>query len=207
MFKNFERKFKRDDLGSAAPSRTDNLPATKGLRDFFVKLGGASYSGGLYRTVHSTEVDMWNQRIWGAFPQYASVTLCFGYDWLGSLFAIDFGRSVDGEPGVLMFEPGTGEVLEIPASIITFHDEELLDLEFSEAALIRSFFEKWVHSGGAIPARSQCVGYKKPLFLGGRDEIDNLELTDIDVYWHLIGQLIRQTQGLPEGTQVNLKLD
>ncbi|MCP2517553.1 MAG: T6SS immunity protein Tdi1 domain-containing protein [Achromobacter mucicolens] len=44
--------------------------------------------------------------------------------------------------------------------------------------------------------------YGIPLFLGGQDEVSNLELSDLDVYWHLLSQLIRQTRGLPAGTPI-----
>jgi hypothetical protein len=33
-----------------------------------------------------------------------------------------------------------------------------------------------------------------PLFLGGEDNIDNLELTDMEVYWYIIAQLISKTK-------------
>ena len=41
-----------------------------------------------------------------------------------------------------------------------------------------------------------------PLFLGGRDEIHNLELVDMDVYWSICGQLRLGTRKLPEGTTI-----
>jgi len=44
------------------------------------------------------------------------------------------------------------------------------------------------------------MGYRKPLFLGGSDEVENLEVSDLDVYWHIMGQIIRKTKGLPQGT-------
>ncbi|CAE6797130.1 hypothetical protein R75461_05007 [Paraburkholderia nemoris] len=51
---------------------------------------------------------------------------------------------------------------------------------------------------------SQCVGYKRPLFLGGADELHNLELTDLDVYWTLSSQMIAQLSGVPTGTSVKI---
>jgi len=47
--------------------------------------------------------------------------------------------------------------------------------------------------------------YKRPLFLGGSDTTDNLEISDLEVYWLLMGQLIRQAKGLPAGTPVRLR--
>lgn len=87
-----------------------------------------------------------------------------------------------------MFEPGTGEVLEIPCNIVSFHNEGLN--EFRDAALADKFYLEWTQSGGIAPGYNQCIGYKVPLFLGGLDELNNLEVLDIDVYWHLLSQLI-----------------
>jgi len=83
-----------------------------------------------------------------------------------------------------MFEPGTGEALEIPVPFSRFHDEELVD--YTEEALARSFFYQWQRSGGPAPTVSECVGYQRPLFLGGKDTVANLEISDLDVYWTIM---------------------
>ncbi|WP_434798222.1 T6SS immunity protein Tdi1 domain-containing protein [Terrisporobacter vanillatitrophus] len=36
------------------------------------------------------------------------------------------------------------------------------------------------------------MGYKVPLFLGGEDDISNLEEIDMEVYWSVTGQLNSQ---------------
>ena len=92
-----------------------------------------------------------------------------------------------------MFEPGTGEILEIPVPFALIHDEELVD--YSNEALASEFFASYLASGGEAPDLRQCVGYRTPLFLGGEDDLPNLELIDTDVYWHLVGQLILRTKG------------
>jgi len=92
-----------------------------------------------------------------------------------------------------MFEPGTGEALAIPCNLETFHDEELV--EYGDAALASEFQERWLANDGAAPQYGQCIGYKKPLFLGGADELGNLEMFDVDVYWHLMAQLISKVRG------------
>ena len=99
-----------------------------------------------------------------------------------------------------MFEPGTGEALEIPCNIETFHESELI--QYREEALAESFYQHWLDDGGMQPAITQCVGYKKPLFLGGRDTVDNLEVADLDVYWTVSAQLIQKTRGLPLGASI-----
>ena len=45
-----------------------------------------------------------------------------------------------------MLEPGTGEVLEIPATVRLFHDTEMVD--FADAALSASFYAEWRTSDG-----------------------------------------------------------
>ncbi|OLL31498.1 hypothetical protein BTH42_11190 [Burkholderia sp. SRS-W-2-2016] len=65
--------------------------------------------------------------------------------------------------------------------IESFHDQELVDYE--DAALAEAFFGEWIRRGGPGPSNSQCVGYKRPLLLGGVDAVENLELIDLDVYW------------------------
>jgi hypothetical protein len=104
-----------------------------------------------------------------------------------------------------MFEPGTGEVLDVPANIRTFHDDELIG--FGETALASNLHKEWLANGGAQPAYVECIGFKKPLFLGGSDDLENFELSDLDVYWHLMGQLILKTRHLPPGTRVRISME
>jgi hypothetical protein len=157
-------------------------------------MAGSSFASGLYRIVHPKDLEVWALRVGHAYPRFEKRIVCFGYDWLGCVFALDSERLEGGQPGVVMFEPGTGKALEIPSNILTFHNDQ--SKEFWEAALAISFFQKWLSSGGTRPSITQCIGYKKPLFLGGKDTIENIELSDIDVYWHIAGQLIRQVRGL-----------
>lgn len=170
------------------------------LQSFFTSVGGNSYKNGLYRIMHSHMSRRWNAHIANAFPEYRGRVAAFGYDWLGRVFATDARRLEGGLPGVVMLEPGTAEVLEIPANLESFHDEELV--EHAEEALAATFHEQWIKSGHAAPKPAQCAGYSKPLFLGGEDAVDNLELSDMDVYWTLATQLIRKTKGLPVGTPI-----
>lgn len=91
-----------------------------------------------------------------------------------------------------MLDVGAGEVLEVPASLRSFHEEELI--EFHGAALASTFYEEWRSvSGDAEPlSLTECIGYKVPLFLGGEDADHNVERTDAEVHWTLTGQLLRQ---------------
>ncbi|UCI24573.1 T6SS immunity protein Tdi1 domain-containing protein [Mesorhizobium sp. B2-8-5] len=202
MFETFRKNF---PVYSRMPAdRADFSLDTKihGLNELFANFGGASFKHGLYRIIRAQDVARWNARVILGFPEFAGRITCFGYDWQGSAFAVDTGRLEEGEPGVLMFEPGTGEALQIPSNLQTFHDVELM--EDDDAALASNGYAMWRESGGAEPTYSQCIGHKKPLFLGGEDTIENLELSDLDVYWHIMGQIIAKVKGLPPGTPVRM---
>lgn len=120
-----------------------------------------------------------------AFPEFAARAGPFGFDWLGRQFAVALGRMVKGQPLVLFFEPRTDEALEIPVESSGFHDEELI--EYTDAALAREFFEMW--SAANSDSGDQCAGYRVPLFLGGSDAVENVELSDLEVYRSICGQL------------------
>ena len=74
-------------------------------------------------------------------------------------------------------------MLEIPCSFEALHRTELL--EYSNDALAAHFHAQWLASGGAVPGLSQCIGYRVPPKLGGKDVIGNLEVIDMEVYWEL----------------------
>jgi hypothetical protein len=204
MFDSFQRSFSRDPWKCGNEDAVNAVPNLPGLGQLFDQFGGASFCGGLYRIIHPADLMDWQDRIHLAFPEFEGRIFCFGFDWLGRVFALDIKRSEDGQAGVVMFEPGTGEALEIPSNLQTFHEAELI--EYGEAALAISFHEKWLATGGVEPRFDQCIGYRKPMLLSGADEVENLEVSDIDVYWHLMGQLILKTKGLPQGTVVRANM-
>jgi len=200
MFETFQQNFTPDP--SALPDGGGAPPGlrTPGLGELIARFGGASFNGGLYRIVRTSDLSAWNDRVSLGFPEFAERITCFGYDWLGRAFAIDAARQEQGQPAVLLFEPGTGEALAVPANIQTFHDDELI--QHSDRALASNAYNEWLARKGAVPAYAECIGYKVPLFLNGKDTFENMELSDLDVYWHLMGQLIVKTRNLRPGTRV-----
>lgn len=200
MYELFKKSYSLDRWSLKLPLALTHSPHS-GLDDLFTRFGGASFNNALYRVMTPGTVEQWKGLICDAFPQFTGRLSVFAYDWLGRAFAIDSGRQEKDGCGILMLEPGTGEALEIPCGVRSFHDEELINCR--EEVLAENFHARWLGSGGGIPARTQCVGYKKPLFLGGKDAISNLGVVDIDVYWTIFGSLIRKAKGLPVGTRVH----
>jgi hypothetical protein len=164
--------------------------------------GGQSFNGGLYRVLSASDVRSWNHAMEAAFPEFNRSVHCFAFDWLGRVFAVDGRRQVRKGFGVVMFEPGSGQALQIPCDLRSFHDEELC--EYADAALAEDLYRRWLETGGMRPSFRQCIGYKRPLFLGGSDTVDNLELVDLDVYWTISAQLISKLRGVSIGSGVNI---
>lgn len=170
------------------------LERVDGFDEFAAKFSGATFAGGAYRVHDTYSAAKAAEYIQSAFPDFGGRVLPFSYDWLGRQFALDFARMQSGQPLVTMFEAGTGEALEIPAGLVEFHNVELID--YADAALALDFYVTWrASSGGPSLGRDECVGYKTPLFLGGVDATDNLEVTNMEVYWGVIGQICAQLRG------------
>jgi hypothetical protein len=187
-----------DDLlrrvGSDRPGVTADVGS---VPDLFESVGGLTVGGGLLR-VHTHQSAMAaNELVTAAYPEYAGRVLCFAFDWAGRQFSLDLTNPAD---MVHMFEVGTGEVLEVPVKLEDFFNTEVV--QYSDAALAESFFDTWIAGGGAAPEFDQCVGYGTPLFLGGVDDVSNLELIDMSVYWTIVGQLRVRTRALPRGTTI-----
>ncbi len=201
----FESNFRPDN--SARSERQDLSPIShlervaSGNVDFLSRHAGESFNQGLYR-IHAVHgMARWTETVATAFPSFKGRIFCFSYDWLGRHFAIDFQRHQQSQFLLLMLEPGTGQALEIPTTFADFHAQELI--HHQDAALAVDFYRTWRAQGGLAPDAMQCVGYKQPLFLGGSDSADNLELADMDVYWSLCGQLLAKTRSLPENARIN----
>jgi type VI secretion system (T6SS) immunity protein Tdi1 len=177
------------------------LAASYGYSQMAEEFAGRIFENGLYRFHDAVSGPVAEALVAGAFPDFASRACPFGFDWLGRQFAMDSTRIDGGEALVLMMEPGTGEALEVPLTFAAFH-EELGALR--EPALAAGFFAEWSTANPTlVPVKlAECVGYRVPLFLGGSDDIDNLELIDLAVYWTVCGQLRLGTLQMPAGTSI-----
>lgn len=188
---------------SSGPRRGGST-APAPVADIVEALGGVSLAGGLYRVLDADGVSRWSTQAAEGFPAYAGRATVFAADWLGRLLAADAARRDGaGRELVLMLEPGTGEVLEIPCTVEAVHTSELL--EAADALVAAGFYEQWrTATGDTAPlAPTECVGYRVPLFLGGADTTENLERGDMEVYWSLSAQAAAQAAELPEESRVS----
>jgi hypothetical protein len=215
-FARFKNQYRSDPFSSRFPIDWSSENVEKllggrvtGFSEFLTLVAHTSYEGGLIRFLlphhqsNPLSLYSWNSSegwtdTWTKFKERLFV---FAYDWLGRQIAFDRERIVSGELMVSILEPGTGEVLEVPTNFVEFIEGELI--EYHEAALASNFYKEWRDSGGSIPELNQCIGYKIPLFLGGTDTVDNLEIIDLDVYVTLCGALFEETLSLSPGQKVS----
>ena len=162
----------------------NDIKDSSSIQEFLEQCSGKSFLNGLYRIHFTADIPKWNDIVGRAFPKFSNIIKVFGYDWLWRHFAIDSRNGT-----ILLFEPGTGEVLSIPVNFVDFHNTEIA--EFSEECLAANFFSEWYEASDhyELP-HNKCVGYKVPLFLNGEDVLDNLEVSDMEVYWEIMEPLI-----------------
>ena len=153
------------------------------VEEFHKELDGKSFLNGMYRLFRKDQLSKWTQIVESSFPAYRGTIEVFGFDWLGQIFAINKNTQT-----VLWFQPGTGEVLDIPDDFISFHEVEII--EYPEDALVSRYFDLWFKQNNYILKHNECVGYKVPLYLNGEDALDNLEVSDMEVYWEIMMPLI-----------------
>lgn len=153
------------------------------IHGFMEKYSGRTFLGGLYRIHNKKDIKKWNNIIGKSFPAAYNNVEVFGYDWAGRNFAV-----YDETNTVLIFEPGTGEAFDTGMDFFEFHDEEIP--QNHTVCLMSEYFQEWKDSSNCNIAHDQCVGYKVPLFLNGKDEVENLEVSDMEVYWEIMMPLM-----------------
>jgi len=156
----------------------------KSEREFLEVYNGKSFLNGLYRIHNLEDREKWNEIIGKTFPPAMGKIMVFGYDWLGRSFAI-----YNETDTVLMFEPGTGEAFDTDFNFYDFHNKEIPTNHL--VCLASEYYEKWRKANNNyILPHNKCAGYKVPLFLNGKDVVENLEISDMEVYWEIMMPLM-----------------
>lgn len=167
-------------------------------RTFVIAFGGMSFGKGMFNVFDKGDLRYWEKNIIKIFPEYKGKIELFGYDWMGRCFAVNSLGSDDEK--ILVFDPSAMEVNDIKLSFMEFINKAVpasVNECFSSDAFIR-----WYNESGTELEYLQCLGNIVPLFLGGADELNNMELSDMDVYWSILGQTAVQIRGMEEGTVI-----
>lgn len=194
-----------EDLGPGKLSLSTIISLNE-VHEIIEQLGGKTFNDGLYRIFQAEEIQPVVNIINDSFMEFCDQLEPFGFDWLGRIFAVNKNRFVDNGYQVTMLEFGAGEAMHIPCSPREFHDSELV--VFGDDALAIPFFNQWRLTHLNPLRHNECVGYRVPLFLGGSDTLDNLEVSDRCIYWYLCGQLRKEALPLDNGQRIDkIKLE
>jgi hypothetical protein len=131
---------------------------------------------------------------------FAGRCRAFAFDWLGRELAVDFGKDGTGDL-VICVDPGGGEYLTTDCPFDEWHDA----VAGEEDPLAYPFYEEWrvAHPDVGPLGFDQAIGYQVPLFLGGKDEVANLEIVSRDAYFEICTQLAHKVRELPVGSIIN----
>lgn len=167
----------------------------------FEQCGGKTFNHGIFRVYRGDQIARRTVMISRMFRAIRGQAVAFGADWLGRQFVLDFSEVVRGKPTVVCLEPGVPDSFCTDQSILAFCNDTLV--KKADAALARNLFREWRATSNIDIRPDQCVGYRVPLFLNGKDTLRNLELTDMEVYLDLCTQLWDRVKDLPEGTSID----
>jgi hypothetical protein len=163
-------------------------------------LGGKTFNHGIYRVHEGGQLQEYTETVCEQFLACKGKAIVFAADWLGRQFILDFNELKTGKPTVSCLEPGVPDTFCTDQTIVEFHNKTLVDQ--ADAALAEELFKKWKAKNRHGVPPGQCAGYKVPLFLGGKEDLTNLELTDMSVYVDLCCQLWNKVKDLPDGTSI-----
>jgi len=157
-------------------------------QDFVNQLGGRQFGNGIFSSFRSEELELWRNNISEAFPELGGNFRPFGYDWQGNCFAV--AKDTNGNERILFIEIGDGKIYPLSFSFAEFMNVEIP----KNAAVIfeKSMYDEWRVYAKTIIPYGNCAGYIVPLFLGGEATPKNMEISDMEVYWSILGQIRTQ---------------
>jgi hypothetical protein len=157
---------------------------------FMAAYGRPSFDAGLLRFVgnRGLSASEWNGADgWRQMWPGRSRMVVFAYDWLGRQYALDTARRDGDEPLVTLLDPADGAALESDFTFLAFI--EGLCGELGVSLLSKELHAAWRRIGGRAPGVRECVCFKHPLRLGGKQSVANMELGDMAVHLVFMKQI------------------
>jgi hypothetical protein len=182
MYERFLASFPPDDNERPSDFPAGALEDIPGFREICGVGAGKSFGNGIVRIHSKAQIGQAARLIEEAFPE-CSGAIPIAKDWLGRQYVVPGGR----RSTLMLIEPGSGDVFEVDCGI-----EELFNTEMPAdpvTYLASDLFIDWTSVSDEVVPCGKCVGFKVPLFLGGAGAVENLEISDEEVYWSLIGQM------------------
>lgn len=161
-------------------------------------MGGRSFGNGIFKSFGRSDLSKWYDIVdCPLFSRLKGRFKVFGYDWRGRVFAVN--QSDDDCGNVILLNPGNLKFLYIGCPLLEFLNNEIP--AYADACLDSDIYADWLASHAPV-GRMECAGYRIPLFLGGEDSLENMEVSDMEVYWDMTDQLWEAVKDLPEGTKI-----
>ena len=165
---------------------------------FIDGLGGRSFGNGVFKSFGRSDLSKWYDIVdCPLFSRLKGRFKVFGYDWRGRVFAVN--QSDDDCGNVILLNPGDLKFLYIGCPLLEFLNSEIP--AYADACLDSEIYADWLASHPPV-GPMECAGYRIPLFLGGEDSLENMEVSDMEVYWDMTDQLWEAVKDLPEGTKI-----
>ncbi|WP_439661622.1 T6SS immunity protein Tdi1 domain-containing protein [Lentzea sp. HUAS TT2] len=197
MFERFTGTYPLDPGEASPPENIASLRQVPGLAELVTLAAGLSFGNGILRVFTDDEARRAQGLANLMWPERAPQIRPFAQDWTGRLYVLDLHRGAM----ILLMDPATGSVYSLDGTIPDLLDEYVL--EDPGTFLAQHLFTGWRALHPQREAPGTCVGFKQPLFLGGAETVENLEVIDEEVYWSIHGQLWAQVKDLPEGTSIS----
>ena len=156
--------------------------------------GGEIYAHGLFHMLTFEGALKWNELMTAEyFSDLNNQLYCFAITWQGCVMAINLANDE-----VYLFDPATAEYFSIEdTSLAEFWGESFHEIEH-EAFYPEDFQATLSALGLRSVPENQGIGHKISLFLGGKDEMENLELIDTEVLWETQIQIAETINEIPE---------
>lgn len=191
-FEPFAKFFGEEALGFVPDDSVDSL-----IR----QLGGRSFGEGLLKIYTIEEKQKWEDIVRECLlthinvPEDFSISL-FGYTWNGVCLGVGETKA---RQGIYQFDVETMKCNTADDSLGEFMNCAIPS--DCNGCLASESYRCWLDIHPA-PKRTECVGLTKPLFLGGKDDFDNMEVIDMEVHWEMTSQIWQAVRDLPPGTPI-----
>ena len=187
--KKFLKEYRASDRSDPSPWLAPSKLDKKSIQ-FLIDYAGTTFNNGLYRLHNRTTGKYSQENAEIAFPDLKDFILVFGFDWQGRQYSFDLGNPNQ----ILLLDVAEGNYYSVEVNFKTFHDKILI--EHKEDTLDLNAFNQWRNLNNSVILHNECIGYKIPLFLNGKDDLSNMEKIDLDVYWNLNATLLKQLNNI-----------
>ena len=195
MFQKFKANFKEFSTIENPLPEIKDIPFK--YKELLFDLGGKSFDCGLY-SIHTFQDSLkWTEILSQYFNKDANSFLSFAHDWMGIHYCV----SRNTNEFIYLFDPATFEVFYMDKNLFDFHNNILCDSKIRNLAA--DFFEAALNYLDFKSVDYQkCLGFETPLFLGGKEDITNYKIYDLDFYWDIEYQLHAQIKNLEDGNDI-----